>query len=89
MNIFITPTSEEIMRDYDISEDEMDSDELLQMQGYYGDMMEIEDGDIFEIPRDCIGTIEEDHLYYMGEFPISELQSGRYELNGFNIKRVR
>lgn len=58
MMIFIKPSSKSIMDNYDISEDEMDSDELLFMQGQESGMLEVGDGETFEIPDDCVGEID-------------------------------
>ena len=89
MMIFIKPSSKSIMEDYDISEDEIDSDELLFMQGQESGMLEVGDGETFEIPDDCIGEIDDMEAYDEDNEPIEELQSGTYELNGMTIKKLR
>lgn len=89
MMIFIKPSSKSIMDNYDISEDEMDSDELLFMQGQESGMLEVGDGETFKIPDDCVGEIDGMEVYDEDNEPIEELQSGTYELNGMTIKKLR
>ena len=52
MKLFIKPTFDNIREDlgYDEFED-VDEDAIMFQQGYDGDIMEVEDGESFEIPK--------------------------------------
>lgn len=52
-------------------------------------MLEVGDGETFEIPDDCVGEIDGMEVYDEDNEPIEELQSGTYELNGMTIKKLR
>lgn len=66
MKLFIKPTFDNIREDlgYDEFED-VDEDAIMFQQGYDGDIMEVEDGESFEIPKGYVASIIEDEPYYM------------------------
>lgn len=91
MKIQIKPTEEYIQKDYDLDED---NDGVLFMSGYEIDEQEIEDGEIFEIPEDCIGEIHDDDDYFYepdsdssySEKLVETLDPGKYRLKGHYIE---
>ncbi len=77
--------------------EEEDDDALLYQQGFEADAEEIEDG-YFTIPDGYEATIIDDQTYYMKRTDrngqcykeiVEELQSGRYQLEGNIIQRIR
>ncbi|MDE6689128.1 MAG: hypothetical protein K2J86_04520 [Prevotella sp.] len=92
MQIFIKQTIDSLLKDLGYEEwDDVDEDALLFQQGYNGYVIEVEDGEIFEIPEETEGQIiDEDTAYYMnievleGIFAKEEIEgiltSGLYKL---------
>ena len=72
MKLFIKPTFDNIREDlgYDEFED-VDEDAIMLQQGYDGDIMEVEDGESFEIPKGYVASIIEDEPYYTLEIGVS------------------
>lgn len=64
MKLFIKPTFDNIREDlgYDEFED-VDEDAIMFQQGYDGDIMEVEDGESFEIPKGYVASIIEDEPF--------------------------
>ena len=100
MKLFIKPTFDNIREDlgYDEFED-VDEDAIMFQQGYDGDIMEVEDGESFEIPKGYVASIIEDEPYYMlfeyfeGNWDKEEIYddigAGWYSLNGNTIKKIK
>lgn len=91
MLLLVRPTCHKIIDDNDLSEDEIDYDDILFTQGYNTTQIEIEDGENFIIPQDYIGIIDEAETFYLGskDFPIEdELSEGKYQLNGNMINKI-
>lgn len=67
MEIFIKPAIDSLQKYFGYDEwEEVDEDALLFQQGYDGYVIEVEDGETFEIPEDCEGEIiDEDETYFM------------------------
>jgi hypothetical protein len=96
MTILIMPTLERVQEDlgYEPWED-VDLDSLLLEQGNDGYLIEVEDGESFEIPKNTIGKIQDDFDYYQKieiiedvfdeEIIEGPLRSGMYRLEGCNI----
>lgn len=99
MQLFIKPTFDNVREDlgYDEFED-IDEDAIMFQQGYDGDVMEVEDGESFEISEGYLANIMDEEPYYMlceifeGEWDKEEiyddLEPGRYSLDGNVIKRI-
>lgn len=91
MVIQIRPTEDYIQEDYDLDED---NDRASFLSGYDTDEQEIEDGDTFEIPEDCIGEIQDDEDYFYKpdcdsgyyEELVETLDPGKYRLKGHYIE---
>ena len=91
MKLFIKPTFDNIREDlgYDEFED-VDEDAIMFQQGYDGDIMEVEDGESFEIPKGYVASIIEDEPYYMlFEEIYDDIDAGWYSLNGNTIKKIK
>ena len=83
---------------YDEFED-VDEDAIMFQQGYDGDIMEVEDGESFEIPKGYVASIIEDEPYYMlfeyfegnwdKEEIYDDIDAGWYSLNGNTIKKIK
>ena len=83
MKLFIKPTFDNIREDL----------------GYDGDIMEVEDGESFEIPKGYVASIIEDEPYYMlfeyfegnwdKEEIYDDIDAGWYSLNGNTIKKIK
>ena len=82
MKLFIKPTFDNIREDlgYDEFED-VDEDAIMFQQGYDGDIMEVEDGESFEIPKGYVASIIEE-IY-------DDIDAGWYSLNGNTIKKIK
>lgn len=67
MQVLIKQTISSLRKDLGYDEwDEVNEHALLFQQGFLGDVMEIEDGETFEIPEDAEGEIlDDDATYYM------------------------
>ena len=91
MKLFIKPTFDNIREDlgYDEFED-VDEDAIMFQQGYDGDIMEVEDGESFEIPKGYVASIIE---YFEGNWDKEEIyddiDAGWYSLNGNTIKKIK
>lgn len=94
MQIFIKQTIDSLREEMDYEEwEEVNEDSLLFQQGYDGYVIEVEDGDSFEIPEGSEGQIiDEDATYFMNvevfddvfdkEEIEGSLMSGLYRLEG-------
>lgn len=93
MEILVKQTIESLRKDLGYEEwEDVNTDGLLYRQGYEGYVMEVEDGETFEIPEETAGQIIDEGTYYMnieifeGEFEKeiieTDLQTGSYRLEG-------
>lgn len=93
MNILIKQTLETLREDLGYEEwEDINEDALLFRQGYDGYVIEVEDGDSFEIPEGTEGQIMDDNTYYFNEeifenmFEKVEIEgdlcAGHYKLEG-------
>ena len=84
MKLFIKPTFDNIREDlgYDEFED-VDEDAIMFQQGYDGDIMEVEDGESFEMLFEYFeGNWDKEEIY-------DDIDAGWYSLNGNTIKKIK
>lgn len=93
MEILVKQTIESLREDLGYEEwEDVNIDDLLLRQGYEGYVMEVEDGETFEIPEETVGQIIDEESYYMNieifegefekEYVEGDLNAGRYKLEG-------
>lgn len=93
MEILVKQTIESLRKDLGYEEwEDVNTDDLLYRQGYEGYVIEVEDGETFEIPEECIGQIIGEGTYYMNieifedeferEVIETDLDAGSYRLEG-------
>lgn len=96
MEILVKQTIDSLREDLGYEEwEDVNTDALLFRQGYEGYVMEVEDGETFEIPEGYIGQIIDEGTYYMnieifeGEFEKeiieTDLQPGSYKLEDYTV----
>lgn len=94
MVIAIYPTDVFLSKEYDgFAEDEFNMDEISILINQNSDELEIELGEIFEIPVDFYGDIEDDGYEYYdpkeaGKDSLSRLDSGTYKLDNKIVNGV-
>ena len=93
MQIFIKQTIDSLREVMGYEDwEEINEDALLFQQGYDGDIIEVEDGEIFEIDEGFEGQIVDEGITYFmkveilddvyDEEEVRELSSGSYRLDG-------
>ena len=96
MEILVKQTIDSLREDLGYEEwEDVNTDALLFRQGYEGYVMEVEDGETFEIPEGYICQIIDEGTYYMnieifeGEFEKeiieTDLQPGSYKLEDYTV----
>ena len=74
VSLFITPEYDAIREDLGYDEyDDYDETDVLYQQGYHGEMVEIQDGETFEIPEQ-----------YCADFLTESLSCGSYRFDAKN-----
>lgn len=98
VSLFITPEYDAIREDLGYDEyDDYDETDVLYQQGYHGEMVEIQDGETFEIPEQYCASIqcddEFDEYYVLDEgddaddkmdFLTESLSCGSYRFDAKN-----
>ena len=93
MEILVKQTIESLREDLGYEEwEDVDTYALLTRQGYEGYVIEVEDGETFEIPEETVGQIIDEDIYYMNieifenvfekEIVEGDLEAGSYQLEG-------
>jgi hypothetical protein len=94
MFVLMMPTIESICEDFGLDYYDTNEKELLEQQGLEAYHIEVNDGEIFEIPEGFIGRIDQDEQnyykkvfvdedmdYYEKEEILGDLPAGQYILN--------
>ncbi|MCU6769628.1 hypothetical protein OCV73_11835 [Barnesiella propionica] len=93
--LFIAPAYDALREDMGYGEfDDYDENDILYQRGYNGEILEIEDGEIFDIPEGYTAAIQNedtDEIYYLLEneedldfkenFIIDEIAAGTYRMD--------
>ena len=84
MIVTICPTEEFLRKEYDgYDEDAYSSDDIDIMFSQNCEIIEVPDGEAFEIPKDFYGNPDDEHDYYnsmdFDSMPIGTLYNGTYK----------
>ena len=81
ITLFLTPEFDTIRDEMGYDEnDDFDAYDILFQQGYDGEMIEVEENEIFEIPEGYIATIQDEgeDVFEKEDFQTETLREGQY-----------